>query len=83
MSMERCKVLPWKPEELEQEISRARSQQQAEDEAARADVVVHAETGAGKTHTLFLTSGGEVWACGSNKFGELGLSSIALFSNIF
>jgi hypothetical protein len=27
---------------------------------------------AGKTHTLFLTSGGEVWACGSNKFGELG-----------
>ena len=36
MSMERCKVLPWKPEELEQEISCARSQQQAEDEAARA-----------------------------------------------
>ena len=36
MSMERCKVLPWKPEELEQEISRARAQQQAEDEAARA-----------------------------------------------
>ena len=28
---------------------------------------------AGKTHTLFLTSGGELWACGSNKFGELGL----------
>jgi alpha-tubulin suppressor-like RCC1 family protein len=27
---------------------------------------------AGKSHTLFLTSGGEVWACGSNKFGELG-----------
>eukprot|EP00802_Teleaulax_amphioxeia_P010646 Tamp_10674.p1 GENE.Tamp_10674~~Tamp_10674.p1 ORF type:complete len:469 (-),score=104.08 Tamp_10674:604-1863(-) len=27
---------------------------------------------AGKTHTLFLTSGGEVWVCGSNKFGELG-----------
>jgi len=27
---------------------------------------------AGKTHTLFLTSGGEVWATGSNKFGELG-----------
>ena len=27
----------------------------------------------GKTHTLFLTSGGEVWGCGSNKFGELGL----------
>jgi alpha-tubulin suppressor-like RCC1 family protein len=29
-------------------------------------------TVAGKTHTLFLTSGGEVWVCGSNKFGELG-----------
>ena len=27
---------------------------------------------AGKSHTLFLTSGGEVWVCGSNKYGELG-----------
>mmetsp|Transcript_2901 Transcript_2901/g.6754 ORF Transcript_2901/g.6754 Transcript_2901/m.6754 type:complete len:459 (-) Transcript_2901:95-1471(-) len=27
----------------------------------------------GKTHTLFLSSGGEVWVCGSNKFGELGI----------
>ena len=27
----------------------------------------------GKTHTLFLSSGGEVWSVGSNKFGELGL----------
>jgi len=28
---------------------------------------------AGKTHSLFLTNQGEVWACGSNKFGELGI----------
>eukprot|EP00287_Rhodomonas_sp_CCMP768_P015135 CAMPEP_0196754130 /NCGR_PEP_ID=MMETSP1091-20130531/92914_1 /TAXON_ID=302021 /ORGANISM="Rhodomonas sp., Strain CCMP768" /LENGTH=459 /DNA_ID=CAMNT_0042102341 /DNA_START=124 /DNA_END=1503 /DNA_ORIENTATION=- len=27
----------------------------------------------GKTHTLFLTAAGEVWVCGSNKFGELGI----------
>ena len=25
---------------------------------------------AGKSHTLFLTSGGEVWACGSNEYGR-------------
>ena len=35
----------------------------------------------GKTHTLFLTSGGEVWACGSNKFGELGLGKTSESEN--
>jgi alpha-tubulin suppressor-like RCC1 family protein len=27
----------------------------------------------GKTHTLFLSSGGEVWVAGSNSFGQLGV----------
>ena len=31
----------------------------------------------GKSHTLFLTDGGEVWVAGSNNFGQLGIGKVS------
>jgi alpha-tubulin suppressor-like RCC1 family protein len=35
----------------------------------------------GKNHTLFLTSIGDVWAAGSNAFGQLGLGKVSDFED--
>jgi alpha-tubulin suppressor-like RCC1 family protein len=39
-------------------------------EALKKKKIVHAATG--KAHTIFITDGGEVYACGDNKFGAVG-----------
>jgi len=34
-------------------------------------------TAAGEAHSLFLTDLGEIYSCGYNEFGELGIGEIA------
>jgi alpha-tubulin suppressor-like RCC1 family protein len=34
-------------------------------------------TAAGEAHSLFLTDLGEIYSCGFNEFGELGIGEIA------
>ena len=34
-------------------------------------------TAAGEAHSLFLTDLGEIYSCGYNEFGELGIGEVA------